>query len=316
MVILPPRLQHTVADSKRNLFVTRPSLLDQHWGPLIRPVKRSLSQFEKSTLSPNQLEGLALVMPAEAGTEVEELRLCGFEAHRIRCIEHDPAKANELYEAYFDQLTVHTIAVEDFVARAQPGAYSYVHLDYCNWLDQTNTDTLAATGRLLAPHARLRITLSRNRKNARQTTHERLVYNLVTIPLVTQILVALGKTPDEVDDFLESIEAAHKDTTAIAFSVIMTSVVMGWPWREYADRNVGRGDAPPFNPSFWPTDVARFYYFDAGGADMETMWVDLIATDRLRRSAHPEGFLQNLLAMITPIQTSPAIYQPILGEEP
>ena len=276
-------------------------------------MKRSLSEFEKSTLDPTQLGGLGLILPAEAGTEVEELHQVGMGVDRIRCIERDEAKADLLYEAYFDQLTVHCIAIEDFIPRARRSSYSYVHLDYCGHLDGTNTDTLARCGDIMWPHSRLRATLARNRKSAKQSAHEELIFDTLLVPLATQVSIALGEDPDAL---LADLETARGDASAAAVTVILIGTVLGWPIWEYADRNVTNTASFEISPRFWPTDIQRFRYADTANWDMETLWVDLLSTARMRRSANRESFLRNLLMVISLLPNTPPTYHPHTGEEP
>lgn len=136
------------------------------------PVKRALSQYEKSSLLDAHLRHRALILPGSPGTEVEELIKVGFGPRQIIALERDPTLARALFTHYVDEVQVIQSELYDAIPFLR-GTYSYVHLDFCGMLNDHEIACIERIRRVVASEARLRVTLTRARKTPVMEKRER-----------------------------------------------------------------------------------------------------------------------------------------------
>lgn len=245
------------------------------WSETLRPVKRHLSVYEKSSFPVDRRPGKFLILPATPGTEVEELVGIGADYRDIVAIEKDQAAADGLYEYYFDQLHVHWIDVGSFIERAHSGEYSYVHLDYCGHMKDDEVAAIAATARILAPQSRLRVSLFRNRKTAKQDAFESMIRDSMLIPLIKCLASADPRLG------WEELEASFKDssdTTQLVATICLLSHFFNCdPWAFADQAATGNMEVPPVKGNHWIYNIQRWLYHEAGNPSaMETVWLDMM----------------------------------------
>lgn len=270
------------------------------WSETLRPVKRALSNFEKSSFPVPLRPGRFLILPAQPKTEIEELITIGADYGDIVAIEREQANADQLYEYYFDLLQVHWIEVSAFIERARTNEYSYVHLDYCGHMKDDEVGAIAATARILAPQSRVRVSLLRNRKTAPTERFEAMIRENMLLPLVGALAAADPRLGWE--ELMASFSDSS-DTTQLVAAVCLLSHFFGIdPW-VYADQAAsGDTTVPPVMGQHWIYNVQRWHYHEAGhpGA-METVWLDMMhrpESMQLSAEAIP-GQLYSLLWSLT-----------------
>lgn len=150
------------------------------WTADKRPIKRSLSLYEKQNL-PN-ITGRALLLPAEPNTEIEELVDAGVDPWKITCVEQDPDAAAMLRAAYGDYVNLFEGDVFDIASRyLARGQYGYIHLDL---LGQTDLDMLymiSLCTELMAVPARFRVSTTYGRKDVNRNDDE---FNASIVPVL------------------------------------------------------------------------------------------------------------------------------------
>lgn len=277
------------------------------WGHSLRPIKRSLSAMEKDTFPIAHRPGKILLLPAEPGTEVDEFIALGADPRNIMCVERTQDSADRLYEHYFDRCSVHWIDLNSFIERAESDAYSYAHLDYCGFLSEYELGAICGTARILAPHARLRVSLMVNRKTSSTVNYENMIRNTMVLPLIELLSESeKGLGWDEVaEEFANST-----DTTQLVAVVTILSHMFGvQPW-DFADMVAGSKVLPAMEGKHWIYNVQRWQYHEPGHPPvMETIWMDMI-----EKTTAPVSVAAQLFPIIYSLIPHPAAYALTLGE--
>lgn len=254
----------------------------------LRPVKRRLSVYEKSSLPTH--EGRALILPGAPNTEIEELVDAGYNSCHIFGVEQDPVIYQQLMSHYHDNVHIYRGEICDWMAKSRaPGEYSYVHLDFCGHFTREEAAGIQAWRTIVAPTARVRLSIFRGRRSPLQFDWEEQMHE--------DLLLAwcqLGYDNDTVDperwvDYHNQIAETMDDTTQIVIAIMLCNFFFGIEdYRKYVDSCREHGPyLPTVNGNHILTNVYRWTYNEAGSPNyMFTVWADLlpIPPDPLRNS--------------------------------
>jgi hypothetical protein len=272
------------------------------WTDTLHPVKRALSIFEKSSFPVASRPGKYLLLPAEPNTEIEELLDIGVDARDVYAIEKEQVLADQLYDHYFDQVTVHWIDALSYLERASLGSYSYIHLDFCGHFKEEEVAAVISSSQALAPHSRLRVSLLRNRKVTATTQFESFLREAMGVPLLEQ----LARTDERLGwgEVIGNFRTSEDTTQIVAVLVLLAHFFGVNPW-EYADANVGASkELPPINGRHWIYNIQHWVYSEPGAhAAMETVWFDMMELPE-STSFHP-GFVPAQLYQLLNTITTP-----------
>lgn len=250
------------------------------WSDETRGVKRSLSTYEKGTWDFTRTKDKVLLLPGSIGAEIEDCLAAGCRQNQLRGVEWNEQIANELYEHYFDEIQIHWMPLLEYIEKAQADSYQYCHLDFCGHLGEAELDCIIKWNRIAAPQSRLRVSLVRSRKSAKQVGTE-ATYKAALLEGLARHLEFPGQ------DFQDRFQAAaevisdSKDSLQIVALTHGVSVMTGLdPWElafNYDDMNAD------VQKTGWVTEIERWTYSEHHGA-METIWMDC-GTTHGRRSA-------------------------------
>lgn len=248
----------------------------------LHSVKRSLSVYEKSSITPQIASGSAIVMPAVPKTEIEELLAFGFNPRFIHAIEADQELADRLHGYYWDEVSVYLEEISVWLQRSKSTNFSYCHLDFCGHLkDQEKTAIVYALKRLDA-QSRLRVSLLVSRKQEDQHDHEAYI-TFSTLGNIFSACIEMSEiyAPDLTADFnlykQQILEYARNtfDPTYALTGIVLVNRCFGIDWKEYADQCA---TAKPYIPEKFQsifTNIQRFEYREEGGYQtMSTAWFD------------------------------------------
>jgi hypothetical protein len=277
------------------------------WGISLRPIKRALSGMEKDSFPIAHRPGKILLLPAEAGTEVDEFIALGADPRNIVCIERNQEQADRLYEHYFDRCQVHWIDLNSFIERAQSDAYSYAHLDYCGFLGEDELTAICGTARILAPHARLRVSLMVNRKTSSIVNFEDMIRNTMVLPLID--LLASSEKGLGWEEVAEEFTNSSDTLQLVAVVTILSHMFGVQPW-DFADLVANTKVLPSLDGKHWIYNVQRWQYHEPGHPPvMETIWMDMI-----EKTAAPVSTAAQLFPLLHSLLPHPAAYALTLGE--
>lgn len=254
----------------------------------LRPTKRRLSTYEKSSLVTT--EGRALVLPGSPNTEIEELAEAGYDACRIFGVEQDEKTFRELQRHYHDSAHLFHDDVFKWMSRAQGlGQYSYIHLDFCGHFTSEQAVGMQEWKDLAAPEARLRVSVFRGRRSPLQFDWEETMQHDLLLNWCQ-----LAFDTDEVDQDRwvahdNQVRDTLEDTTKIIVALMTLTFFFGvTDYRTYLDNCRQHGNyLPSVEGRHVLTGIHRFIYNEPGSPNhMFTVWVDLkpMPTDPMRHS--------------------------------
>lgn len=238
------------------------------------PVKRALSRYEKSSLSELHRLHRALILPASMGTEVEELIEVGFDPRQIIAVERDPELARELFSHYVDDVQVILAELRHVIPHLR-GKYSYVHLDFCGMLNDDELFCIESLRRVVASHARLRVTLTRARKAFTMEKRERDLL----LDSLGQLIYA-ARSEDIATNQLRWVEVydtifnSDFDTTALVGAIFVCNYFFS---KSVVDIAADNTYLPELGDEFsMVTSFHRFQYIEPNSkSPMSTLYVDI-----------------------------------------
>jgi hypothetical protein len=264
-----------------------------------RPIKRKLSAFEKSSLLTTQ--GRALILPGDINTEVEELTSAGYNPCLIFGCENEEPTYRYLLNHYHDSVHLFHMDVFEWMRRVRAtGQYSYLHLDLCGHFGREEAINIQAWRALLAPTARVRVSVFRGRRSPMQFEWEE--------QLLQDLLLRwceLGYELDALDPerwiaFYDHSRETRDDTTKTILAVMISNFFFGLDdFRVYVDSCTAREDfLPRVEGDHLLTNISRWTYNEQGNpSHMFTVWADLVPlpADPLRDST--QWILDHLATM-------------------
>lgn len=283
-----------------------------------RGLKREISLYEKRSLMGVQ-DGRALIMPAVADTEVEELISMGFEPTKIVGVEQDDLKFYNLRNHYWDQIMLANEEVGYYISRASRGAYSYVHLDYCGYMTREIVTSLSGWQHILAHSARVRISSFRGRRRSAQYDFEEQMFRDLVLSWCE-----IGASADHEDMFrwLEydtSLRSLSDDTPIWLIMMIVLQATFGISdVRTFTDTLRARGSfIPMVEGRHRVAGIKRFGYTEPGTPNhMFTVWLDLEPLEISNNTRLDEQWAMNYIASILSRLTfATPLYHPSLSEE-
>lgn len=265
----------------------------------VHHLKRELSRFEKSSMANTRLAtGQALIMPAMPGTEVEELLAVGFHPRFIHAIEEQQTLADNLYEHYWDEITVHWEEVSNFLRRCKSReGFSYIHLDYCGHLRKEQVQGINYAMDRLADNARCRVSVMLSRRGEEQQDYELMVGERILRNLVEAASQMTGAAHPWID-LLERVLVQMQDSTVPVAAIMFLHAVFGLQAYEYTDQCVREG-------AFLPRPLGRhriinlhrMYYKEVTNANvMGTIWITV--GPQLGEQGSPELAIEELLVLL------------------
>lgn len=277
-----------------------------------RPVKRLLSVYEKSTLPTT--EGRALIMPAEPNTEVEELVEAGYISDRILCVEYDGQRAQALYQYYAGFCQVFNEDVGQFMAEIArvPGTISYAHLDYNGHIKaDVEVVHLSHLAKMLAPTARVRITMLLNRKHLSQVSTE----SDMRSNLLVNFAEGLRRTdPVNAHAWTELRDGfrAGGDITQVASALLLMQLFFGQEyWSFAATAGDDRLQLPTSVQGRHLVDKITRYEYNDDHNVMSTVWIDAVPLPDLPILESPLWRHRYLLNVFTSLAQPVISYNPL-----
>lgn len=266
----------------------------------LRPIKRQLSVFEKSTIQ--RPEGRALVMPAEPNTEIEELVEAGFNPCFIYGVEQDMSRYIALLAHYHDQAHIHQGDVFQFMNKARGiKRYTYVHIDLCGMFTREVAIKTQSWRPLMAPWSRLRFSAYRARQSPGQQEFEQQLHEDLLLRWCEIGYELDAADPERWIHYHQRAQEHLSDTSRLIVAIAVANFFFGIDdYRSYIDDCARKGTAflPLVEGDYLPHNIKRWHYNEPGTPNhMFTVWMDLqpLDGDRLNNSTQ---WILNQLALV------------------